>query len=209
MKREEIRQNIMQHALELAVFDGWNDAMMDKASRAAGFEDMLTWQRVFPNGAEDVLDAYSAYINDALTEYAKAHSELLANMRVRDKITWLVTERLRLQTPHKEALKRAAGSALIPTHSLDASKRLWAAVDACWRLAGDTSVDFNYYTKRMSLAKIYLATLLVWFNDTSENEQDTLDFLARRIDNLMAFHKFKARTTKTIQQWLPTKVRSA
>lgn len=205
MKREDIRHSIMQKALELAVFDGWNDAMMDKATRAASFDDVLTWQRVFPEGASNVLDAYSAYINDALTQHATTHHIILQNMRIRDKITWLVTERLRLQAPHKEALKRAAGAALIPTHSLDASKRLWAAADTCWQLAGDTAVDFNYYTKRASLAKIYLATLLVWFNDTSEDEQETRAFLARRIENLMAFHKFKAQATKKIQAWLPRK----
>ena len=37
-----------------------------------------------------------------------------------------------------------------------------------WRIAGDTSTDFNHYTKRMTLGAVYGSTLLVWLDDQSE-----------------------------------------
>lgn len=202
MKREEIRAKILPHAMELAVFEGWNDALLDKATRAAGFDDVLHGQRVFPHGAQDVLDAYSDHINQQLIDAQAAHQESFHALKLRDKMVWLLRTRLELQAPHKEALRRAAGSALIPTHTLDASSRLWRAVDTCWHIVGDTSVDMNYYTKRLTLAQVYVATLAYWFHDTSEQHFDTYAFLERRMANVMAFHAWKAKATKNISHLL-------
>jgi len=200
MKREEIRAKILP--MELAVFEGWNDAMMDKATRAAGFDDVLHWQRVFPNGAQDVLDAYSDHINQQLIDAENAHHESFSELKLRNKMVWLLRTRLELQAPHKEALRRAAGSALIPTHTLDAGSRLWRAVDTCWHIVGDTSVDMNYYTKRLTLAQVYVTTLAYWFHDTSDNHHETTAFLTRRIGNIMAFHAWKAKASKNLSHLL-------
>ena len=60
-----------------------------------------------------------------------------------------------------------------------------------WRLAGDTAVDFNHYSKRMTLSAVYGSTLLTLVNDEGADYADTRAFLARRIDNVMAFEKAK------------------
>ena len=70
---------------------------------------------------------------------------------------------------------------------------MYRSVDAMWRAAGDTSTDFNFYTKRGILAGVYGSTLVRWFNDTSEDESATNEFLAARIENVMQFEKFKAK----------------
>ena len=54
-----------------------------------------------------------------------------------------------------------------------------------WRIAGDTSTDFNHYTKRMTLGAVYGSTLLAWLDDQSEGWTDTGAFLDRRIDDVM------------------------
>ncbi len=61
-----------------------------------------------------------------------------------------------------------------------------------WRIAGDTSTDFNHYTKRMTLGAVYGSTLLVWLDDASEGLDETAAFLDRRIENVMNFEKLKA-----------------
>jgi len=71
-------------------------------------------------------------------------------------------------------------------------KLLYSTVDAMWRASGDTSTDFNFYTKRAILSAVYSSTLMRWFNDTSEDESATHEFLAARIENVMQFEKFKA-----------------
>ena len=54
-----------------------------------------------------------------------------------------------------------------------------------WRIAGDTSTDFNHYTKRMTLGAVYGSTLFVWLDDQSEGWMETAAFLDRRIDDVM------------------------
>jgi len=62
-----------------------------------------------------------------------------------------------------------------------------------WRIAGDTSTDFNHYTKRMTLGAVYASTLIAWLDDQSEGWSDTAAFLDRRIDDVMKFEKVKAQ----------------
>jgi ubiquinone biosynthesis protein COQ9 len=72
-----------------------------------------------------------------------------------------------------------------------------------WRAAGDTSTDFNFYTKRGILAGVYSSTLMRWFSDDSADEKATTDFLAARIDNVMQFEKFKAEAKSMFDRLPP------
>ena len=59
--------------------------------------------------------------------------------------------------------------------------------------AGDTSTDFNFYTKRATLAGVYSSTLLYWLNDRSPGAEQTWSFLDRRIDDVMKIEKLKSQ----------------
>jgi ubiquinone biosynthesis protein COQ9 len=78
---------------------------------------------------------------------------------------------------------------------------MYHTVDSMWRAAGDTSTDFNFYTKRGILAGVYGSTAVRWFNDTSENEKTTDEFLAARIENVMQFEKFKAKAKEALSNF--------
>jgi len=120
----------------------------------------------------------------------------LPKMKVRERIAAAVLARLSVLKSDKEAARRAGATLSLPMHAALAAKLLYHSVDAMWRAVGDTSTDFNFYTKRGILAGVYGSTLLRWFNDTSENESATQDFLAARIENVMQFEKFKAEAKK-------------
>jgi ubiquinone biosynthesis protein COQ9 len=77
---------------------------------------------------------------------------------------------------------------------------LYRTVDRMWRAAGDTSTDFNFYTKRAILAGVYSSTLLRWFTDDSEDEKPTFEFLDRRIEDVMRFEKFKADANEALSK---------
>jgi ubiquinone biosynthesis protein COQ9 len=68
----------------------------------------------------------------------------------------------------------------------------WRSADLMWRIAGDTSTDFNHYTKRMTLGALYGSTLIVWLDDQTDEWSDTAAFLNRRIDDVMKIEKLKA-----------------
>ncbi len=71
----------------------------------------------------------------------------------------------------------------------------WRTADVIWRNAGDTSSDYNHYTKRLTLSAVYASTLLTWLDDQSDGFADTAAFLDRRLGNVMQFEKLKAQWT--------------
>lgn len=185
-------------ALKLAVakaslahitFDGFTDKALAAAAIEAG-ADKKALARLFPRGPLDLVEAISDMFDKELeTQLAKAK---LGTMKVRARIATAVKTRIEILRPHKEVARRAAAFLTLPPHAARGATLLYRTVDTMWRAAGDTSTDFNFYTKRAILAGVYSATLMRWFNDTSEGESDTDAFLARRIDDVMRFEKLKA-----------------
>jgi ubiquinone biosynthesis protein COQ9 len=66
---------------------------------------------------------------------------------------------------------------------------LWETADAIWRWAGDTATDENHYSKRAILSAILISTLGVRLTQGREAQEKEL---AARIENVMAFEKWKA-----------------
>ena len=79
-------------------------------------------------------------------------------MKIRERIATAVKTRLAVLKPHKEAARRAAAFLSLPMHAALGAKLVYRTVDAMWRAAGDTSTDFNFYTKRGILAGVYGST---------------------------------------------------
>ena len=187
------KEAVVAASLHDAAFDGFTDALLAKAAATAGIEK-AELDRLFPEGARSLIEAYSLSVD---AEMEKLLAEMaLAKMKIRERIAAAVLARLAVLKPHKEAARRAAAMLSLPLHAALGAKLLYRTVDAMWRAVGDTSTDFNFYSKRGILAGVYGATLVRWFNDASENEQVTQDFLAARIGNVMQFEKFKAGAKK-------------
>src|SRR4029078_3642585 len=108
---------------------------------------------------------------------------------------------LSVMKPHKEAARGAAAMLSLPMHVALGTKLVYRTVDAMWRAAGDTSTDFTCYTKRGFLAGVYGATAMRWFNDTSDDEKPTEEFLAARIENVMQCEKFKAKAKEALSNF--------
>ena len=120
-------------------------------------------------------------------------------MKIREKIRALVWRRLEIMGPAREAVRRGAGDPRHAAKHAAGAAHLVANAPTCmWRIAGDTSTDFNHYTKRMTLGAVYGSTLLAWLDDQSEGWADTAAFLDRRIDDVMRFEKFKARLARLV-----------
>lgn len=63
-------------------------------------------------------------------------------------------------------------------------KELDALTDEIWYLAGDTSVDFSWYSKRASLAGVYASSEVFMTTDTSADFVATSEFLDRRLEDV-------------------------
>ena len=188
-----LRAAILTAALPHVAFDGFTDKILERAAEETG-TDRETVGRLFPKGALDLLEEFSTSA-DREMEVRVARLNL-AELRIRERIAAAVKARLDVLRPNKEAARRAAAVLTLPPNAPLGVKLLWRTVDAMWRAIGDTSTDFNFYTKRGILAGVYSATLMRWFNDTSEGETATGEFLDRRIEDVMKFEKFKAQVKK-------------
>jgi len=190
-----LRRAVVEAALPRLGEDGFTDKALNYAAAAAAV-DAPTLQRLFPNGAQDLLDAFSEWADDEMDATLKTAP--LPEMKIRERIKAAVNARIAALRPHKEAARRAAAFLTLPQNAALALKVLYRTVDRMWRAAGDTSTDFNFYTKRMILAGVYSSTLLRWFNDNSDGEKDTFEFLDARIENVMQFEKFKAEAREQL-----------
>jgi ubiquinone biosynthesis protein COQ9 len=195
---EALKQAVLAAALPHAAFDGFTDAVLQKAGAEAGVAK-ADLARLFDGGPLSLVEYYSQHA-DAQMEKALAGMDLKA-MKVRERIGAAVMARLAALKPDKEAARRAAAFLSLPMHAALGTKLAWRTVDAMWRAVGDTSTDFNFYTKRGILAGVYGATAVRWFNDDSEDEAPTRAFLAARIENVMQFEKFKAKAKEALSSF--------
>ena len=62
-----------------------------------------------------------------------------------------------------------------------------------WYAAGDTSADFNWYTKRALLAGVYTATEAFMLTDYSPGYADTWEALDRRLQDVAALGKMTGK----------------
>ena len=174
---------------ENAVFDGWGTAAVDSAADTLGV-DRDQARLAMPKTAVGLVETYIQAVDRALEE--RLPSDKLAGLKIRDKIRTLVWQRLETMGPAREAVRRALSILAMPQNAPTGLKTGWHTADLMWRMAGDTSTDFNHYTKRMTLGAVYGSTLVTWLDDQSEGWADTAAFLDRRIDNVMQFEKWKA-----------------
>ena len=195
---DDLREAVLNAALPHAAFDGFTDMVLQKAGAEAGL-DKADVARLFEDGPASLLEYYSSR-TDAEMERRLGEMDLKA-MKIRMRIATAVKTRLAVLKPHKEAARRAAAMLALPMHAALGAKLVYRTVDAMWRAAGDTSTDFNFYTKRGILAGVYGSTAMRWFNDTSEDEAATDAFLADRIENVMQFEKFKAKAKEALSNF--------
>ncbi len=184
---QDFKPTLLHHVLELVPFDGWSDYTLREAARLAGISEDEA-KREFPS-ISDCIDYYFTQIDETIKK--KFPENLLAAKRVPERIEMLLMARFSLMLPHREAVKRAASARLLPWNSAQALKSLFFMSDWMWRASGDRSTDFNYYTKRMTLAGVYVSTFLFWLNDDSINLESTATFLKRRLSGVADFGKKK------------------
>jgi ubiquinone biosynthesis protein COQ9 len=186
---EQLRRKLALAVGENAVFDGWTRAAVDSAARQLGI-DPVQARLAVPKTQAGMIDLYIQEVDRGLQAYFTP--ERLAKLKIREKIRALVWRRLEIMGPAREAVRRALAILAMPQNVPLALRIGWRTADVMWRIAGDTSTDFNHYTKRMTLGAVYGSTLLIWLDDQSEGWADTAAFLDRRIDDVMKIEKFKA-----------------
>ncbi|MDG2034358.1 MAG: COQ9 family protein [Rhodospirillales bacterium] len=197
--RKEIKvpDDFVIRFLDHVVFDGWSRRALEAAAQDVGL-DNLSVRRVVPNGPRDMVWAFNDMAN---TEMIAALAKInIDDLPVRERIGTAVRVRLEQNAVHQEAVRKMLSYLALPRHAVLAAKCAYETVDSIWRISGDTSTDFNFYTKRGLLAGVYGSTVLYWLSDVSENHEDTWDFLERRIANVMQIPKLQSAIKERVSR---------
>jgi ubiquinone biosynthesis protein COQ9 len=173
----DVKRAALGAILASAATEGFTPAMA--AADGAG---------VFAGNLAAVMTFWSAEVDAELERRLQAMD--MTALSIRKRIRAGVLTRLAILKPHKEAARKAV---LLPQSVMASAESLWQSADILWRAAGDQATDFNFYTKRMSLAAVLSTTMIAWFGDDSEDEAPTAQFLDARIANVLQFEKLKAR----------------
>lgn len=187
---QAMRGAILDAVLDAVPFDGWNARAVAHARRELGLSQGFV-ELAFPRGIRDMVDLYLKRADEELeTELARRR---LVDMKIRERIATAVRVRLRLHQNQRDVIERTLAWLALPPNQPLGARSLWRTADVMWRAAGDTSTDYNWYTKRAILSGVYSSTLLYWLQDGSEDFKATWAFLDRRIGNVMQFEKAKAK----------------
>lgn len=196
----DLRGQLAEAVAAEAAFSGWSGAAMRSAGRQLGLPEG-EGERLFPGGPAAVLAWLSERADLRTIESLEAAGA--ASLKIRERIKLAVRLRLEQTVGGRESVRRGLAMLALPSNAALGLKLLYRTVDAIWYGAGDTSTDFNFYTKRATLAGVYSSTLLFWLNDRSEGSEATWSFLDRRIDDVMRFEKWKAdvRSWRGPKRW--------
>ena len=189
MNLDELRAALAPLLPGHAAFDGWSNEALAMAAGELGVPAERA-RLAFRGGQVEMIDAWFDAVDKAMLDAFPP--ERIAAMKIRERIRELILFRFEAMRPNREALRRALAILALPQNLPDGARLAWRAADRIWRVAGDTSTDFNHYSKRAILVGVYGSTSLVFLDDEDADLAATRAFLNRRIDDVMRFEKFKA-----------------
>lgn len=202
MPIEETRRRLLRATLAHVPFDGWTRTAILAGARELKLSPAEA-ANAFPGGPVELIEFMSREADQRMIEVMER--EDLAALKVRERVALGVRRRLELYAGERESIRRALAVLVLPQNGPLALRLLYRTVDAIWYAAGDSTTDFNFYTKRALLAGVYASTLLAWLDDRSPGLEETWRFLDRRISDAMRLPK-TAKRVLTPLSWLPNPV---
>ena len=138
---------------------------------------------LFPNGKNDLLQFALDQLNIDLENYCKKLD--LIRLPVHKRIRKILLSKIYIMDKEKKFYKKIFLNLLIPKKNFSLPIKLYKSVDQIWFIAGDTSVDFNFYTKRLILAGIYSRVIFFFFNNNNQKLlEDLLDSNLKRVSKI-------------------------
>lgn len=183
------RQRILRASLPFVNQYGWTKKAIIAGTEAEGLPSVS--HGMFPRGGAELVNFFYITSNkelaNILAERVKEAGD--EKPKTREFIHDALETRLKMILPYVDTWPQAMAIQTLPQNAIESWTNLVNLMDDIWYYAGDRSVDFNWYTKRASLAAAYKATEIYMIQDRSEEKYETWAFLDRRIDDLQFFGK--------------------
>ena len=145
-------------------------------------------KNVLYDGINSLIICINLFINQ---EMKTLKSKDFKKLRINEKIRFLILSRFKIIDKFFD--RKLIFKLVVKQRSLSkVSAMLFNVSDEIWHLSGDTSTDFNYYSKRIILMNIYSASFLYFLRDNSEEYSKTKDFIDKQISYVLKFGKLKS-----------------
>lgn len=102
----------------------------------------------------------------------------------------------RLESHH--IICQALAVMALPQNAPTSLSNLTHLIDEMWYLAGDSSVDMNWYSKRALLAAVYTSSEWYMTTDHSLEYSETFKFLDRRLQDTAVIGKTSAQMRNVV-----------
>ena len=187
------KAQLLAAILPHVAFEGWSQTAYAAAVAETGLNPDQA-RSLCPRGAADLAIAFHQDGDRLMRDAVKAAD--LQQMRYSEKVAFTVRARI-AAIADKEAMRRGTALFALPHMAADGARLIWGTADAIWDVLGDTSDDFNWYSKRVTLSAVWTSVVVFWLGDDSLGGQATDAFIDRRIANVMQFEKFKAQVNSS------------
>ena len=145
-------------------------------------------KKVLYDGINSLIICINLFINQ---EMKTLKSNDFKKLRVNEKIRFLILSRLKIIDKFFD--RKLIFKLVVKQNSISkAGMMLFNVSDEIWHLSGDTSTDFNYYTKRIILMNVYSASFFYFLRDNSAEYSKTKDFIDKQISYVLKFGKLKS-----------------
>ena len=176
------RLEILKFAKIFLSKKGLSKNTLESISKKYGLDANET-ELLFPEGNIDFIKFTLEQLNNELEEYCREID--LIRLPVHKRIKKVLLSKISLMNKNKVFYRSIFLNLLIPKKNFSLSSQLYNSVDQIWFIAGDSSTDFNFYTKRLILSVIYSRIMLFFFNNNNQQElEDILDESLQRVSKI-------------------------
>ena len=176
----KIKSIILQKLKKIVSDEGWSEKIL-KQLLQNGVEksDLVTF---FQYDYKELLKYSLEELNKSLEK--EINKINIINYSLNKRIKKILMLRFNILNNDKEFYKKTFYHLLIPSNNKIMKSSLYKSVDNMWYLAGDNSTDFNFYTKRLILAVIYVNALFVLFNKNFDEVESNIDRNLKKISKI-------------------------
>lgn len=171
---------ILKISKKIVIEEGWSKNLSKKLIENKIKSTDLAY--LFPNGYIDILNFALSQVNEALEKKIKKIN--IINFPVSKRVKKILSLRLNILNEDKIFYKKTFNHLLLPHNTKLMKKNLYDTVDNIWYFAGDNSTDFSFYTKRFSLAIIYVNALFVFYNKNIQESELNIENNLRKISKI-------------------------
>eukprot|EP01114_Cavostelium_apophysatum_P017901 TRINITY_DN5410_c0_g2_i1.p1 TRINITY_DN5410_c0_g2~~TRINITY_DN5410_c0_g2_i1.p1 ORF type:complete len:286 (+),score=34.06 TRINITY_DN5410_c0_g2_i1:49-906(+) len=180
----DLQNSILQLALHQYVpIHGWTVESLSLAAQKLGLPGVA--HGILPNGPLDLINYFGNVCSKKLEAQVQQRQSELELMVPKDRLKAIIQMRLELIAPHIKNWSQAVGLLSRPSNIPETMNSIARIADDICHYAGDKSTNFDWYTKRATVAAIYSSAEIFMLTDASPGFKDTFAFVERRLNDVM------------------------